>query len=259
MVRGGYQSSLGPKLDLYARVPGGPWTTSSPSWPGPFERVQDHKNLNSPNVEGEVLAMSSKLTELTYSSPSPPPPSVLCGSGILSRLASPWLMASSSQTHDGYKAVEVLDPDCPECLVKGKDCFQYFNTKSSKCHFCFVGKKPCCCSGPEASNVKRYLWSKKDGPFRKEFPVSEGPTPDGTSGSSDCNPSPSQPPSKRFQIFLIPSTPRKFQQNLATIPTSLPPASPSSSHTSRAIIPEVRPSPIQQSRTSPMVTSQQLQ
>ncbi|MBW0545988.1 hypothetical protein O181_085703 [Austropuccinia psidii MF-1] len=36
--------------------------------------------------------------------------------------------------------------------------------------------------------VRRYLWIKKDGPFGKEFPVYEGPTPDSTSGYSDCNP-----------------------------------------------------------------------
>ncbi|MBW0571684.1 hypothetical protein O181_111399, partial [Austropuccinia psidii MF-1] len=68
-------------------------------------------------------------------------------------------MASSghfnpSQTYDGYKAVEVLDPACTECLAK-------------------------------ASNVRRYLWSRKDGPFGKKFPVSEAPTPLGTSGISN--------------------------------------------------------------------------
>ncbi|MBW0566626.1 hypothetical protein O181_106341 [Austropuccinia psidii MF-1] len=36
-----------------------------------------------------------------------------------------------------------------------------------------------------ASNVKRYLWTKKHGPFGKELPVSEAPTPDGTSGYSN--------------------------------------------------------------------------
>ncbi|MBW0572573.1 hypothetical protein O181_112288, partial [Austropuccinia psidii MF-1] len=96
--------------------------------------------------------MSSKLTELTESSPSALLPSVLCGSGILSWLASPWLMASSGyfdpgQTYDGYKAVEVLDPPCTECLAKGKDCFQHFNQKSSKWHFFLVVKKPCPCPG----------------------------------------------------------------------------------------------------------------
>ncbi|MBW0472820.1 hypothetical protein O181_012535 [Austropuccinia psidii MF-1] len=36
-----------------------------------------------------------------------------------------------------------------------------------------------------ASNVKGYLWSKKDGPVGKEFPVSEAPIPYGTSGYSN--------------------------------------------------------------------------
>ncbi|MBW0539613.1 hypothetical protein O181_079328 [Austropuccinia psidii MF-1] len=157
--------------------------------------------------------------------------------------------------------------------------------------------RPCCCPGPADFIIRRYLWSKKDGPFGKEFPASEGPTSDGTSGYSDLtgsrqrdvarwtnvggpipvggrpiysssavtisrintegvvkkitrtansppdpdaegsdeldgeevevvnNPvgnqsstSPSQPPSKKFQSHLIPSTPRNFQPTLATIP-----------------------------------------
>ncbi|MBW0472920.1 hypothetical protein O181_012635 [Austropuccinia psidii MF-1] len=69
----------------------------------------------------------------------------------------------------------------------------------------------------------------------------------------------SQRPVKRFQSCLIPSTPRNFQPTLASIPTSLPHSSPSYSHTRPAINPAVRPSPIQQSRTSPIVTSKQLQ
>ncbi|MBW0581303.1 hypothetical protein O181_121018 [Austropuccinia psidii MF-1] len=68
-----------------------------------------------------------------------------------------------------------------------------------------------------------------------------------------------KPPAKRFQSRLIPSTPRKFQPTLATIPNSLPTALPSSSHSRPSINPEVRPSPIQQSRALPMVTSQQIQ
>ncbi|MBW0466743.1 hypothetical protein O181_006458 [Austropuccinia psidii MF-1] len=215
--------------------------------------------------------MSSKLTELTDSSPSAPPPSVLCGSGIHSRLASPWSMASSGHFDPGYKAVEVLDPPFTERLAKGKYCFQNFNPEYLEFHFCFVEKKLGHCPGSVASNVRRYLWSKTDGPFGKEFLVSEGPTHDSTSGYSDCsdeldgqevevvnNPvghqsstSPSQPPAIRFQSCPIPSTPRNFQPTLATIPTSLPPASPSSSHTRPAISPEVR--------LSPIVTSQQLQ
>ncbi|MBW0465498.1 hypothetical protein O181_005213 [Austropuccinia psidii MF-1] len=128
MVHGGYWSPPGPK---YAGASGGPWDQTSPIWPGPIKSVQDHQELDLPKVEGEVLGvMSSKLTELTESSPSAPPPSVLCGSGILIQLASPWSMASSShfdpaQTYDSYKAVEVLDPACTKCLAKGRDCFQH--------------------------------------------------------------------------------------------------------------------------------------
>ncbi|MBW0467203.1 hypothetical protein O181_006918 [Austropuccinia psidii MF-1] len=226
--------------------------------------------------------------------------------------------------------IEVLDPACTECLAKQKDFFWHFNPKSSKFHFCFFGKKPCPRLGSAASNVRRYLWSKKDGPFGKDFPVSEGPTPDATSGYSDltgprqrdvarwtnvggCIPvggrpiysssevpisrintegivkrirrisnyppdpegeevevvnnvvghqfstSPSQPPSKRFQSCLIPSTPRNFQTTLGTILTFLPPASPSSSHTRPSLNPAVRLFPIQQSRASPIFNFKQLQ
>ncbi|MBW0575254.1 hypothetical protein O181_114969 [Austropuccinia psidii MF-1] len=66
--------------------------------------------------------MSSKLTELTESSPSAPPPSVLCGSGIFSQLSSPSMASSDhfypSQIYDGYRAVEILDPACTECLSR---------------------------------------------------------------------------------------------------------------------------------------------
>ncbi|MBW0574992.1 hypothetical protein O181_114707, partial [Austropuccinia psidii MF-1] len=66
--------------------------------------------------------MSSKLTELTESSPSAPPPSVLHGSGVFSRLSSPSMASSGhfdpSQTYDGFRAVEVLDPACTECLAR---------------------------------------------------------------------------------------------------------------------------------------------
>ncbi|MBW0510679.1 hypothetical protein O181_050394 [Austropuccinia psidii MF-1] len=79
------------------------------------------------------------------------------------------------------------------------------------------------------------------------------------SAGNPSNTSPSQPPSKIFQSQLILSTPRTFQPTLSTIPTSISPSSPHSSHTRPALIPEVRTSPIKKSRNSPMVTSQQLQ
>ncbi|MBW0582307.1 hypothetical protein O181_122022 [Austropuccinia psidii MF-1] len=109
---------------------------------------------------------------------------------MLSQLDSPSMASSGhfdpSQTYDGYKAVVVLDPACTECLAKGKDCFEHYNPRSSKCHYCYIGKKPCRQTGRQVSNVRRYLWSKTDGPFGKEFPVLEAPTPAATSWYSAC-------------------------------------------------------------------------
>ncbi|MBW0516595.1 hypothetical protein O181_056310 [Austropuccinia psidii MF-1] len=240
-----------------------------------------------------------------------------------------------SQTYDIYMAVEGLDTACTKCLAKGKDCFQHYNPQYSKCHYCFIGKKPCCCTWLQASNFRRYVWSRKDWPFGKEFPVSEAPTPHGTSGISnltgsrqrnvarwtnvgvpipvggrpiysssevpiprintegvvkrirriaDSPPDPdaegsddldgeevevvphsvghqsstssSQPRSNRFHSHIIPSTPKPFQATLASIPTSLPPASPSHSHSRPALNQAVRQSPIQKPRNSPITTSQ---
>ncbi|MBW0497456.1 hypothetical protein O181_037171 [Austropuccinia psidii MF-1] len=240
-----------------------------------------------------------------------------------------------TQAYDSYKAAEILDPACTEFFETGKDSFEHYNPRSSKFYYSFFGKKPCRHTGKQDSNIRRYFWSKKDVCFGKEFPVSEAPTINGTSGYSSCkqrdvarwtnvggpipvggrpiyysskvptsrintegivkrirqiadsppdldaensdeldgekvevlsnssghpsNNYPSQPPAKRFQIQIIPSTPRNFQPTHATIPTSIPPASPHSSHTRPPLNPEVRPSPIQQSRNTPIVTSQRLQ
>ncbi|MBW0574713.1 hypothetical protein O181_114428 [Austropuccinia psidii MF-1] len=161
-------------------------------------------------------------------------------------------MASSghfdpSQTYDGSREVEILNHAFTECLAKDR----------------------------------RYLWSKKDGPFGKEFPVSEAPTADGASGSSQfaegsdeldgeevevvphsvghpSSNSSAQPLSNRFQSQVIPSTPRTFQPVLASIPTTIPPSSPSTSHARPALNPAVKPSPSQKPRKSPITTSQQL-
>ncbi|MBW0557903.1 hypothetical protein O181_097618 [Austropuccinia psidii MF-1] len=269
--------------------------------------------------------MSSKLPELTESSPSALPPSVLCGSGVFSQLSSPSMASSGhfdpSQTYDGFRSLEVLDPACTECLAKGKDCFQHYNPQSSKCHFCFIRKKPCRCTGVTSSNVRRNLWSRKDFPFGQELPISEEPTPDQTSGFSqfggrpiysisevpisrtitegvvkivkrviriDDSPtdpdaegsdeldgeevqviphsvghpssnSSSQPLANRFQRQVTPSTRRTFQPIVASIPTTIPPPSSSTSHARPAFNPKVRPSPVQKSRNSPITTSHQLQ
>ncbi|MBW0566501.1 hypothetical protein O181_106216 [Austropuccinia psidii MF-1] len=158
---------------------------------------------------------------------------------------------------------------------------------------------------------------RKDGPFGKELPVSEAPSPNGTSGFShligswqrdvvrwtnvggpipvggretysssevpisrintegvvkrirridDSPPDPDAEGSDEldascntFQSHIIPSTPRNFQPTLVTVPISLPPTSTSSSHAKPALTQAVRPSPIQQSRNSPIITPQQLQ
>ncbi|MBW0492157.1 hypothetical protein O181_031872 [Austropuccinia psidii MF-1] len=56
MGRGGYWTPPRPKLTR------GPWDhkewpliISSPRWPGPIERVQDHKSLTFPNIAGKIL------------------------------------------------------------------------------------------------------------------------------------------------------------------------------------------------------------
>ncbi|MBW0544419.1 hypothetical protein O181_084134 [Austropuccinia psidii MF-1] len=68
-----------------------------------------------------------------------------------------------------------------------------------------------------------------------------------------------QPLANRFQSQVIPSTPRTFQQILASIPNTIPPPSPSTSHARPALSPTVRSSPVQKSRNSPITTSHQLQ
>ncbi|MBW0496089.1 hypothetical protein O181_035804 [Austropuccinia psidii MF-1] len=69
----------------------------------------------------------------------------------------------------------------------------------------------------------------------------------------------SAPPlANRFQSQVIPSTPRTFQPVIASIPTPIPPSSPSTSHAMPALNPAVRPSPSQKPRNSPITTSQQL-
>ncbi|MBW0543889.1 hypothetical protein O181_083604 [Austropuccinia psidii MF-1] len=92
----------------------------------------------------------------------------------------------SSQTYDGYKKVEAFDPFFNEFLKKGKQCFQPYNPQFSKCNHCFVGNKPCQHPGALPFNIRPYLRSKKDGPLGKDLPISEAPTPDCTSGYSNC-------------------------------------------------------------------------
>ncbi|MBW0528231.1 hypothetical protein O181_067946 [Austropuccinia psidii MF-1] len=72
-------------------------------------------------------------------------------------------MASSghfdpSQTYYGYKEVNSFDPTCTECLRKGKQRFQPYNSLPSKWHHCFVGKKLCQHPGAPISELRLYWY-----------------------------------------------------------------------------------------------------
>ncbi|MBW0475361.1 hypothetical protein O181_015076 [Austropuccinia psidii MF-1] len=170
--------------------------------------------------------MSSKLTELTESSPS-----VLCGSGILSQLASSGHL-DPSQTYDGYKAVEVLDPACTK--FGGKPIYSSSEVPISNINTEGVVKRI------------RYIASSPPDPDSEGSDQLDGEEVEVVHNSigHEFSTSPSHPPAKIFQSHIIPTAPRAFQPTCS-------PDSPSSSTTRTALIPAVRPSPI--------VTSQQLQ
>ncbi|MBW0554900.1 hypothetical protein O181_094615 [Austropuccinia psidii MF-1] len=257
----------------------GSWDQKSGPWPGLIERVQEHQDTDLPKAAGEVL------------------------SGEFSPKA-----ALTHHLREFEGGIIELWPHS----LEGKDCFEHYNLQSSKRHYCFIGKKPCRRTGLQASNIRRYLWSKKNGPYGKEFPVSEAPTPDGTSGYSNltgsrqrdvgrwtnvggpipvvCRPiysssavpisiintegivkrirqiydSPPDPDAEGSyeldgeEVEVIPKPyhskhPQKFPTN-SCCHSKLP-----SSHARPALNPATRPTPIQQPRNSPIITSQQLQ
>ncbi|MBW0552454.1 hypothetical protein O181_092169 [Austropuccinia psidii MF-1] len=230
--------------------------------------------------------MSSKLTELTESSPSAPPPSVLHGSSILSIFSSPSMASSGhfdpTQTYDGYKAIfrmplllhwEEAIPLNWEASFKRQEVLVEQRNVARWTHAggpIPVGGRPIY-SSSEVS-IPRI---NTEGIVKQIRQIADSPPDPDAEGSDELdgeevkviphsagyppNSSPSQPPSKRFQSQVIPGTPRNFQPTLATIPTSILPVSPHSSHTRPALNPAVRPSPVQQSRNSPIVNSQKLQ
>ncbi|MBW0526569.1 hypothetical protein O181_066284 [Austropuccinia psidii MF-1] len=219
--------------------------------------------------------MISKLTELTESSPSAPPPSVLCGSGVLSQLASPSMASSGhfdpSQTYDSCNAVEVLDPSCTECLAKvtgsrQRDVVRWTNVG---------GPIPVGGRTIYSSSEVPISRINTEGVVKSIRRIADSPPDPDAEGSDELDgeevevvphlvghqpslPS-SQPLYNRFPSHIIPSTARTFQPTLATIPLSLPPTSTSSSHARPALTQAVRPSAIQQPRKSPIITPEQLQ
>ncbi|MBW0524445.1 hypothetical protein O181_064160 [Austropuccinia psidii MF-1] len=149
----------------------------------------------------------------------------------------------------------------------------------------FYWKEAMSTSRSATSHCQRILVEQGGWAFWERAPVSEAPTPDGTSGysiwvvkrirkisDSPTNPdsegseeldveeveminllvghpsssSPTQPPCKKFHSNLISSTPSNFQPVLSSLPYSVPPPSPKPS-TSRPIL------------ASPALTSHQLQ
>ncbi|MBW0555862.1 hypothetical protein O181_095577 [Austropuccinia psidii MF-1] len=211
--------------------------------------------------------MSSKLTELTEYSPTALPPSVLFGSGVFSQLSSPSMASSGhfdpSQIYDGYRAVEILDPACTECLAKltgsrQRDVARWTN----------VGGPIPVGGGPIYSSSEVPISRINiEGVVKRIRRIAYSPTDPDAEGSDELNGEEvqvfphsvsTQPLANRFQSQVIPSTPRAFQPVLASIPTTIPPSSPSTSHARPALNPELRPSPSQQPRNSPITTSQQL-
>ncbi|MBW0568100.1 hypothetical protein O181_107815 [Austropuccinia psidii MF-1] len=226
--------------------------------------------------------MSSKLTELSESPPSEPPPSVLCGSGIFSQLFSPSMASSGHfdpyKTYDGFREVEVLDPACTECLAKER--------------MGVLGKNSPSLRNPLLMQLQDFLnrdvarWTNVGGPIpvggrpiysSSEVPISrtntervvkvvkrvrrinDFPTDPDAEGSDELDgevqvvphsvghPSgnfSTQPLVNRFQSQVIPSTPRTFRPILSSNPTSIPSPSPSTSHARPALNPAVRPSPV---------------
>ncbi|MBW0515246.1 hypothetical protein O181_054961 [Austropuccinia psidii MF-1] len=67
--------------------------------------------------------------------------------------------------------------------------------------------------------------------------------------------SPSQPPFKKFHSHIIPSTPKSFQPVPSSLPYSTPPPSPKPSASSLFLASPMKPCPIPQPRTSPILTS----
>ncbi|MBW0567040.1 hypothetical protein O181_106755 [Austropuccinia psidii MF-1] len=211
------------------------------------------------------------MTEITESSPSAPPPSVLCGSSVFSQLTSP-SMASSvhfdpSQTYDGYRAVEVLDPACSELTGSRKrDVARWTNV------------------GRPIPNGGRLIYSSSEVPIsrintegvvKRIRRIADSPTDPDAERSDELDGeevevvphlvvhpssnSSAQPLANKFQK---PSD-SNYSQNLSTgscfhsyynsfVFTSTSLVRP-------ALNQEVRQSPSQQARNSPITTSQQLQ
>ncbi|MBW0477894.1 hypothetical protein O181_017609 [Austropuccinia psidii MF-1] len=243
--------------------------------------------------------MSSKLTELTECSPSALPPSVLCGSGVFSQFSSPSMACSGhfdpSQTMMDTEKLKFLILPVLNVWARvrivfnttipseaptpdGTSAFSQL-TASRQRHVARwtsvggpipVGGRPIYSSSEVP--ISRI---KTEGVVKRIRRIADSPTDPDAEGSDELDGeeavvvphsvghsssnSSAQPLANRFQSQVIPSTPRTFQPVLASIPTTIPPSSPSTSHARPALNSAVRPSPSQKQRKSPITTPQQLQ
>ncbi|MBW0575777.1 hypothetical protein O181_115492 [Austropuccinia psidii MF-1] len=223
------------------------------------------------------ISLSSKLTELTEYSPSAPPPSTLCGSGVFSRLSSPSMASSdhfdASQIYDGYRAVEILDPACTEFLSRVRIVFnttipdlQGAIIASLERNYVIVPGYHLLTSGVTSSRQGEVArWTNVGGPIpgcgrpiysSSEVPISRINTEGVVKRIRRIADSPTDPDAEGSDELdascqVIPSTPRTFQPVLSSIPTTITPSSASTSHARPALNPEVRPSPSQKPGNSP--------
>ncbi|MBW0569048.1 hypothetical protein O181_108763 [Austropuccinia psidii MF-1] len=138
--------------------------------------------------------MSSRLTSISDSTASDPPPSVLYGPGIFDKLRelseesmAPTEIYDINKAYDGFKSVRVIEPPCVNCQKKGFPCVDSATARSTRCQFCNLGKRNCSQANHKFPDDPRRLWSsiKKGGRFGLEAPVDEPPISDATSGHSN--------------------------------------------------------------------------
>ncbi|MBW0542959.1 hypothetical protein O181_082674 [Austropuccinia psidii MF-1] len=167
-------------------------------------------------------------------------------------------MASSGffdpyQIHYGYKAVEILDPPCSECLIKVTG-----SRKREVARLTNVG-------GAITTGV-RPIYSSSQAPIsrinnqvvvKRIRKISDSPTDPNAEGSDEfdgeevevINPlvsqssrsSPTQRPFKKFHSHIIPSTPENLQPVLSLLPSSISHSSPNLSTARPSLVSPVRP------------------
>ncbi|MBW0568245.1 hypothetical protein O181_107960 [Austropuccinia psidii MF-1] len=188
-------------------------------------------------------------------------------------------MASSghfdpSQTYDGYKAVEILDPACTECLAKGKDCFEHDNPRSSNVTIATLERSHAV-KLEDKCQMQRHVarWTNVGGALpvggRPIYSSSEVPISriNNEAVVKQITRSSDSPPNSDSEGSYELDDPRVISSTVPPEISSLLfhhsyfPSSclNQSSHTRPALNQAVRPSPIPQPRNSPMATSQQHQ